>query len=224
MFDCADVEMRELLPDLAAGSLDDSTRARVEHHVASCTECASELETLLLVRSAYAATPSVDVQRIVAALPKAQPKALPLSARVPAGQPVKQWIDWRVAAALTMISVGGLSLAVAHRRSNDARPRDSAAAVASVDTQRAQPVKTPVTRGSPSSIHDTTRSVARSARAAAVPQPKAQLAFAGGTDDMDDASIKVLLGALDEMDRAPVAPSAEPDPTPVLPVIKTGQP
>ena len=65
MFDCADVEIRELLPDLAAGSLDDSTRARVEHHVASCAECASELETLRLVRSAYAATPSVDVQWIV---------------------------------------------------------------------------------------------------------------------------------------------------------------
>lgn len=41
---------------------------------------------------------------------------------------------------------------------------------------------------------------------------------------MDDVSIKALLGALDEMDRAPVAPSEEPDPTPVLPVIKTGQP
>ena len=220
MFDCADVEMRELLPDLAAGSLDDSTRARVEHHVASCAECASELETLRLVRSAYAATPSVDVQRIVAALPK----AMPLPERVPGGHPVKRWIDWRVAAALTMMSVGGLSLAVAHRRSSDARPHDSGAAVASVAPQRAQPVKAPVTGGSRSSSHDTTRPVARSAHAAAVPQTKAQLAFAGGTDDMDDASIKVLLGALDEMDRAPVAPSAEPDPTPVLPVIKTGQP
>jgi len=220
MFDCADVEIRELLPDLAAGSLDDSTRARVEHHVASCAECASELETLRLVRSAYAATPRVDVQRIVAALPK----ATPLPDRVPGGQPLKRWIDWRVAAALTMISVGGFSLAVARHQSNETRPRDSAAAVASVDTQRARPVKTAVRGGSPSSIHDTTRPVARSGRAASAPQPKAQFAFAGGTDDMDDASIKVLLGALDEMDRAPVAPSAEPDPTPVLPVIKTGQP
>jgi anti-sigma factor RsiW len=220
MFDCADVEMRELLPDMAAGSLDDATRARVEQHLASCAECASELETLHLVRSAYATTPRVDVQRIVAALPK----AVPLPERTHGAQPVKRWIDWRVAAALTMISVGGFSLAVARHQSNETRPRDFAAAVASVDTQRAQPVKTAVSGGSPSSIHDTTRPVARSGRAASAPQPKAQLAFAGGTDDMDDASIKVLLGALDEMDRAPVAPSAEPDPTPVLPVIKTGQP
>ncbi len=75
MFDCANVEMRELLPELAAGTLDDATRARVERHVASCAECASELETLRLVRSAYAATPTVDVRRIVAALPKPAPPA-----------------------------------------------------------------------------------------------------------------------------------------------------
>ena len=52
MFDCANVEMRELLPELASGTLDAATRARVEQHVASCVECASELETLRLVRSA----------------------------------------------------------------------------------------------------------------------------------------------------------------------------
>jgi hypothetical protein len=49
---------------------------------------------------------------------------------------------------------------------------------------------------------------------------KAELSFGGGMSDLDDATLKSLLGALDEIDRAPVAPSAEPDPTPVLPVIK----
>ncbi len=220
MFDCANVEMRELLPELAAGTLDDATRARVERHVASCAECASELDTLRLVRSAYATTPSVDVRRIVAALPK----PVPLPQRAHGGQPVKRWVDWRVAAALTMISVGGLSLAVAHRRSTEAPPRDSAAAVLSVDTRGAEPAKRAGAGRSPSGVHDTTRTVDRSGRAPATSPPKAQLAFAGGTDDMDDVSIKALLGALDEMDRAPVAPSEEPDPTPVLPVIKTGQP
>ena len=219
MFDCANVEMRELLPELAAGTLDDATRARVERHVGSCAECASELETLRLVRSAYAVTPTVDVRRIVAALPKAVP--LPQGAHK--GPPVKRWVDWRVAAALTMISVGGLSLALAHRRSTEAPPRDSTVAVPSVDTSSAQPGK-PAVVGSPPGGHDTTRRINRSDRVPATPPPKAQLAFAGGMDDMDDTSIKALLGALDEMDRAPVAPSEEPDPTPVLPVIKTGQP
>ena len=220
MFDCADVEMRERLPGLAAGTLDDATRARVERHVACCAECASELETLRLVRSAYAARPTVDVGRIVAALPK----PARLAERAHGDQGVKRWIDWRVAAALTMISVGGLSLAVARHRSTEPPPRNSVAALPSVDTQPVQPTKTAGAERSPSGTHDTTRSVDRSGRASATSRPKAQLAFAGGTDVMDDVSIKALLGALDEMDRAPVAPSEEPDPTPVLPVIKTGQP
>jgi anti-sigma factor RsiW len=220
MFDCANVEMRELLADLAAGTLDDATRERVERHVASCAECASELETLRLVRSAYAATPTVDVRRIVAALPK----PAPLAQRASRGQPVTRWIDWRIAAALTMISVGGLSLAMAHRRSTEPPARSSAASVPSVGTVRAKPVRTAVAAVSPLGVHDTTRPVDRSSRAPVMSRPKVQLAFAGGMDDMDDASIKALLGALDEMDRAPVAPSEEPDATPVLPVIKTGQP
>ena len=70
MFDCANVEMRELLPELVAGTLDAPTRARVEEHVTSCTECASELETLRAVRGAYSAVPAIDVRRVVAALPK----------------------------------------------------------------------------------------------------------------------------------------------------------
>ena len=220
MFDCANVEMRELLPELAAGALDDATRARVERHVAACAECSSELETLRLVRSAYAATPAMDVRRIAAALPK--PVSLPQRAHT--GQPVKRWVDWRVAAALTMISVGGLSLAVARHRSSELPPRNSVAARASMDTQHAQPTNSGLAERSSSRVHDTTRPVDRSGRATATSRPKAQLAFAGGTDDMDDTSIKALLGALDEIDRAPVAPSEEPDPTPVLPVIKTGQP
>jgi len=49
------------------------------------------------------------------------------------------------------------------------------------------------------------------------------LSFGGGVGDLDEESIRALLGALDEIDRAPVAPSAEPDRSPVLPVIKEGE-
>ncbi len=216
MFDCANVEMRELLPDLAAGTLDATTRAHVEHHVASCAECASELETLRLVRSAYAITPAVDVRRVVGALPKVRS-----TTGAPRGKPIKRWIDWRVAAALTMITVGGLSLAVARRWSGDVAPPDSAAVGSSVDTPRALTPTVAATER-PSSVSSDSHRALRSGRPTASSPPKAQLAFTGGTDDLDDASIKALLGALDEMDRAPLAPSEEPDPTPVLPVIKTG--
>ena len=52
MSDCANIEMRELLPDLAAGTLDAHAHARVEAHLVGCADCASELETLRLVRRA----------------------------------------------------------------------------------------------------------------------------------------------------------------------------
>ena len=218
MFDCANVEMRELLPDLVAGTLDASTRARVDEHVLGCAECASELETLRLVRGAFAAAPSVDTRRIVAALPKpvrSAPHATPA--------PVKRWMDWRIAAALTMITVGGLSLAVADRlrtgRPNVPADLDTTVAVTD-STNRIEPgsVESP----KPPNREDTVnRSPNRGAQATRV--AKAELSIGGGVSDLDDASIQALLGALDEIDRAPVAPSAEPDRSPVLPVIKEGE-
>lgn len=220
MSDCANVEMRELLPDLAAGSLDAAARARVEQHVATCADCASELETLRLVRSSFRDTPTVDVARIVAALPR------PAATRNPAAAhrtgSVKRWMDWRVAAALTTITIGALSLAVSQRVSSrpDVGPSDSGV----------------VTRVGPSPVGVQSNPVAPSPETASAPRsetpravrstgsPAAQLSFGGGVSDLDDASIRALLGALDEIDRAPVAPSAEPDRSPVLPVIKDGQP
>lgn len=219
MFDCANVEMRELLPDLAAGTLDAASRARVEQHVVSCAECASELETLRLVRSAYASAPSVDVRRIVAALPKT---TTPAPRVVPDGKPIKRWVDWRVAAALTTITVGGLSLALGERWRETSRVGDSSAVVMRLDTARPRPEGSSA-KGDPAPRTDTAPPGSQPGRSASGGSAKAELAFAGGVDDLDDASLSALLGALDEIDRAPVAPPAEPDPTPVLPVIRTGQ-
>jgi hypothetical protein len=49
---------------------------------------------------------------------------------------------------------------------------------------------------------------------------KPQLALGRDSDELDDASLRALLAALDEIDRGPVAPSAEPDPSSLLPVIR----
>jgi hypothetical protein len=225
MSDCANVEMRELLPELVAGTVDASTRARVDEHVSACADCAAELETLRLVRSAFLNAPAVDVGRIVAALPKP-------TARQPAvhpTRPVKRWLDWRIAAALTTITVGGLSLAVSQRTPT------------SLDTVRRDSIE--VASNAPIGPNESARDSVPDARLARDPRSqtsqqkepvvggttqrtetasKAQLSFGGGTGDLDDASLQALLGALEEIDRAPVAPSAEPDRTPVLPVIREG--
>lgn len=215
MFDCANVEMRELLPELVAGTLDVRTRARVEAHVASCAECASELETLRAVRSAFGTAPAIDVGRIVAALPK------PVAPRATSARPpIKRWLDWRIAAALTMITVGGLSLAVVNRLGRN----DGAYAVPPRVVQDSPAVVSPGPEPSPTTVTPPeTVPVVRNPKpnpAARAESAKAQLAFGGGVEDLDDASLRALLGALDDIDRAPVAPSAEPDRTPLLPVIK----
>jgi hypothetical protein len=217
MSDCANVEMRELLPELAAGTLDASARARVERHVIACLGCASELETLRLVRGAFPA-PAVDTQRIVAALPKPFTGAV----AVPTADPVKRWVDWRLAAALTMITVGGLSVAVVQRRGADGTgvPIDSGA-TAPVIPSGGRAVDPAGAAGGLGARWDTAGEPASRGSTQAA-SPRAQLSFHGGVGELDDASIQALLGALDEIDRAPVAPSAEPDRSSVLPVIRDG--
>jgi anti-sigma factor RsiW len=218
MFDCANVEMRELLPELAAGTLDAATRARVDEHVASCTECASELETLRAVRGAYATAPAIDVSRVVAALPK--PAVASVIGRGPA--PAKRWLDWRIAAALTMITVGGLSIALSRRGHDASRDGSKPPQVAIIDSlaDSVRGVVPPAPNPGGAARVDTGGSRPPKPRPTA--RPKAQLAFGGGVDDLDDALLRALMGALDEIDRAPIAPSAEPDRTPVLPVIREG--
>lgn len=117
MSDCPNVEIRELLPEYLGGTLSAVVRSKVEGHVATCAECADELALLRLVREAYAASApaAVDVKAIVRAL------------RRPVARPVVR--SWRrshamqIAAAISFIAVGGMSLAVARSFINGAPER-----------------------------------------------------------------------------------------------------
>jgi anti-sigma factor RsiW len=106
MSDCLNVEIRELLPEYIGGALSDARRSEVSAHLASCQECAEELELLKLVREAYAATtPAVNVSAIVSKLPRK-------SAR-PALRSWRRSQAFQIAAVVSFIAVGGISLAVA---------------------------------------------------------------------------------------------------------------
>jgi len=218
MFDCANVEMREMLPELSAGMLDARTRARVEEHVANCADCASELETLKLVRGAYVATPAIDVRRIAAALPK-PPITTP--ALRPAA-PVRRWMDWRIAAALTMITVGGLSIAVNRRSTPDLPLAIDTALAKELAKARTDSVTVLAAGVIQKNATDTSQPKISPPVAQAPRTEQVQLSFGGGVGDLDEASLKALLGALDEIDRAPLALSAEPDHSPVLPAGREG--
>jgi predicted anti-sigma-YlaC factor YlaD len=107
MNDCPNAEIRDQLPDLLHERLDPAARAVVEAHLAACPDCRAELALLRSLRDA-AFVPPVDVSRIVAALPA------PRAARG------RTWGGgWRIAAAITIMVIGGSSLAsiINHRAS-----------------------------------------------------------------------------------------------------------
>jgi predicted anti-sigma-YlaC factor YlaD len=101
MTDCSNIDIREQLPDYVSGMLSRVDVERVEHHLSSCTDCSEELAILREVFALRPAAIAVDVNAIVAALPR------PRKARR------NSWQQWRIAAALATVAIGGLSWQVA---------------------------------------------------------------------------------------------------------------
>src|SRR5262245_4892473 len=108
MNDCVNAEMRDRLPELLHDRLPANVRAELVAHVTACADCREELELLRALRSMLAApAPRVDVASIVGALPKAPSQLRPRLRRT--------WADWRIAAAVTILAVGGSSVALINR-------------------------------------------------------------------------------------------------------------
>lgn len=104
MSDCLVVEIREQLPEFLHNRLEAAARARVEAHLLTCADCAAELALLRSVREALTQAPVVDVSAVVRALPK-PPKRRPRA--------TARFTMLQLAAALTFVSLGGVSIAVA---------------------------------------------------------------------------------------------------------------
>lgn len=106
MSDCPNVEIRELLPEYLNGTLSARRHEEVREHVTACDDCAREMALLQLVREAYVeSTPSVNVAAIVAALPRRTSR--------PASRSWRRSQAFQIAAAVSFITLGGISLAVA---------------------------------------------------------------------------------------------------------------
>ena len=113
MRDCPNAEMRDQLPAYVHGRLDASARVAVEAHLATCADCAEEVELLRSLRSALGAKlPVVDAQRIVAALPK--PGAATRSG--------VRWTASRWRAAAVLLIMAGASSLVVIRTATDRTP------------------------------------------------------------------------------------------------------
>jgi anti-sigma factor RsiW len=173
MSDCTNIEMREWLPELLHGRLDAATRAGVERHLESCGECRAEYELLLSARASLQSLMPVDKRAIIAALPRAGTRqAVPTH---------RTRNVWRVAAAVAVLVLGGLSFN-AVRESPDGR------VTALGDTTGQGAIDT----GEVVAIADTPLAGSRGS-----------LPGEPGFPDLADDDLEALIGALDQLEAAP---------------------
>jgi predicted anti-sigma-YlaC factor YlaD len=170
MSECGSPTARDLLPEYLHERLEQSERASVEAHLAECEDCRSELAMLRSVRHAMRQrTPVIDAAAIVRALP-----------RPPRRRTVRPML-LQLAAALSFISIGGVSLLVVRSFYEPATP-----VVVDDSTHR-------------DSTIDTNRVMLAS---------RSGLTIGGGVTDLGADELEQLLGALESLE---TIPSAEPD-------------
>ena len=126
MSECANGELRDLLPELVNGRLDAEMQRVVESHVAGCDECAEELALLRALRPGLARGPVVDAAKI-AAVVHAQRAEQPQNAAM---RP-RFATPWRFAiAAAALLAVSAIGYAVATPRSTPVQAPPQRVAVA----------------------------------------------------------------------------------------------
>jgi anti-sigma factor RsiW len=203
MSDCTNLEMSDLLPELARGALTGPSRLAVEDHLATCEACRAELE---LVRSAHAVlstTPAVDTSRIVAAV--ARSNAVRRDATVAVAQ-ARRRRAWNVSAPSKRMWLAAASIVAAVGVSvigSNVTRRPDAPAVAPTVAQVEQP-NTPAPATPASTQPATSR-----------PAGRAELVMGGGVSDLADADLESLLKVLDDVDT-----ELDVEPAVLLPVLE----
>jgi Putative zinc-finger len=212
MRECEKEELQDALPGYAAGRLAGAERARVEEHVAGCADCAATVEMLRVAHQVMTQdAPPIDVSRIVATLPappqavgrpvlvlstaEAGDRAVPPAAQRPRRSSGYRpmWTGWRIAAVVSTIAVGGLSVTVMRDlRAGHGGPVTVAAVVAT-------PVAATSVAGNGSPHDGDTENMASA---------DAGLSVGGGLSDLSEGEMEGLLKDLDGIE---ASPSVEPD-------------
>jgi hypothetical protein len=223
MTDCPRGDLRDRLPDLLHGTLDEAQRAELAAHVAACPACAAELELLRRMRGVMSSrAPAVDTRRIAAAVVAARHHA-PTVVVQPAHASRRRTarpIDWRAAAAIAAVAVALGSYALVRRGSPPAVaprvavvPGSTRKPVVQTPTHEQQPAApAPLPAPTTTVAEHTPPNSAAGSRAAArgiVPD--------GGVSDLTDGDVEQLLQALDTLKAVPVT-----DPAQVTPEIDPG--
>lgn len=200
MNDCMNAEIRDQLPDLVHDRLDASRRDAVLAHVASCADCRDEIELLRAARAMFdRQTPRVDVNYVVKALPLAKPRGVPVERRRPL------WSDWRIAAAVTLLIVGGGSVAVLNQQ------RGGSAALGD-SLRAAQPVAIVPARAD-STASSTPQTTARAPKNEPTLSTEVASEEQGiGSSRLSDLTEQQLQALLDEIDELQATPITDPEP------------
>jgi hypothetical protein len=198
MRDCADGQMRDLLPGHVNKTLSAADRAAVEAHLATCGDCAAEIAVIEAAARAFPA-PQINIAGIVGALPAAPHRASRFSGAA-----------WRVAAGIGVVLIGAASVVLLRGFGASAlvqtaaapAPAPAGAALASTESAPAPAVAIPARASRPA---------ASSTHAAAT------MSFGGGLSDLSDEQLDALMSELDTLDSIP---SAEPEThlTPIVPM------
>src|SRR3954454_18511415 len=111
MIECSNAEIRDQLPELVNGQLIGDSLGVVRAHVAGCSPCQAEVQLLERSRAVLIfATPRVDATRIAQRLPARR------------GAMRSQLVDWRIAATIAVLAVGGGGTALMYSGRSVARP------------------------------------------------------------------------------------------------------
>jgi anti-sigma factor RsiW len=105
MTECFSPEVRDFLPDLVHGRLGEIDTATMLAHIEACDACAAEVKLLRSVRQDAPLAPSIDVTRIVAALPS--PVVAPVS-EAPA-RPAYRTGAWKFVATAAVVLVAAVA-------------------------------------------------------------------------------------------------------------------
>lgn len=188
MSDCLNIEVRERLPEWLHGTLPASERAVVDAHLATCAECAAELDVLRVAMATLRArpVPRIDTRAIVAALPK------PASRQAPRPSFASRW---RIAAAITVMALGGMSLAVVRQYFGHVPTVDSTIAITQVAESATARPATPDTP---------------------VAGQQVGLTAGGGFSELADDDLETLIGALDRLE---AVPHVDPDTSAFLRIV-----
>lgn len=229
MIDCMMPEIRDSLPDLLHSRLPAFERIALTAHVEGCESCSADLALLRNVAVTAPLAPAMDVDRIVAGLPRTagtlslSTSASPMLIRQTSATIAKQGNFSRLMifgsiAAVLAVAVGGLAIATGDSGADRqvATSTRQAVRTATETSGSSDAGESRVTVGAPAEQDssmglpdDVTASAGQSASgiSTALTEPS-PLTIAGSVGDLSDAHIERLLRELENMEGLP---SAEPE-------------